>query len=310
MNKTRSYLGIRFLLILSVFLSGCGAKETVQGNLQEPERVEASEGLKVAASFSVLGDMISQVVGERGSVEYIVPIGEDPHEYEPIPSDFKKVSDADVFFVNGFELEGWLEKIVSNVTDTEIVAVSEGIQPIVLHDGKEDPHVWLSPKHAITYVENVSNELAIRDPEGKEIYQANANAYIAELKALDQWIEEQIQTIPERQRVIALSENAFKYFGQDYGVQTEGIWEINSQEEGTPQQFARLAELVKDREIPALFVETTVDRRYMETISKETGVPIVGEVYTDAVGPKGSGAETYIDMIKHNVRVFIKGLGQ
>ncbi|WP_240688911.1 metal ABC transporter substrate-binding protein [Ammoniphilus sp. YIM 78166] len=301
---------IRFLLILSIFLAGCGAKQVAQGNSQESEWVEASEGITVATSFSVLGDIISQVVGERGSVEYIVPIGEDPHDYEPIPSNFKKVSDADVFFVNGFELEGWLEKIMSNVSDTEIVAVSEGIQPIVLNDGKEDPHAWLSPKHVITYVENVTKELAKKDPEGKKIYQANAQAYIAELKALDQWIEEQIQTIPEQHRVIALSENAFKYFGQDYGVQTEGIWEINSHQEGTPQQFARLAELVKERGVPALFVETTVDRRYMETVSKETGVPIVGEVFTDAVGPKGSGAETYIDMIKHNVGVFIKGLGQ
>lgn len=302
MFKSKALVSLIFVLILSSFLAACGSKETAQ-----PQ----GEGLNVTTSFSVLGDIIAQVMGERGTVEYIVPVGEEPHEYEPVPSDFKKVTDSDVFYVNGLDLEEWLEKIVSNVTETDIVAVSEGVTPIPLvGDDEDDPHAWLSPKNVIKYVENIVSDLIERDPEGESVYRANADAYIADLTELDTWIEEQVQTIPEEQRVIVVSENAFKYFGADYGFHTEGIWEINSHEEGTPQQIARVVELVKERNIPAVFVESTVDQRYIQTVANEAGVPIAGEVYTDAVGAAGSGAETYIGMMKHNVGVFIDGLSQ
>ncbi|MCD8509882.1 MAG: metal ABC transporter substrate-binding protein [Bacillus sp. (in: Bacteria)] len=265
----------------------------------------------MTTSFSVLGDIIANIIGDHGSVDYIVPVGEEPHEYEPVPSDFQKVSDADVFYINGLDLEEWLEKIVSNVTETEIVEVSGGVTPIPLvGDDEDDPHAWLSPKNVIKYVNNIVEDLVERDPQGESIYRANAEAYIAELEELDAWIEEQVAQIPEEYRVIVVSENAFKYFGADYGFETEGVWEINSHEEGTPQQINRIIDLVTERNIPAVFVETTVDKRYMQTVSDNTGVPIAGEVYTDAVGAEGSGAETYIGMMRENVKVFVAGLTQ
>ena len=304
MFKSKLLTSLSFIIVFSLLLVGCSSKDTAQPK-------EVGDGLEITTSFSVLGDIISQIIGDRGTVEYIVPIGEEPHEYEPVPSDFRKVSDSDVFYINGLDLEEWLEKIVSNVTDTPIVEVSEGVTPIPLvGDDEDDPHAWLSPKNVIIYVENIVSDLIERDPEGKSIYRANADAYIAELKELDAWIEEQVQQIPEEHRLIVVSENAFKYFGADYGFDTEGVWEINSHEEGTPQQISRLVELVRERNVPAVFVESTVDQRYMQTISNETGVPIAGEVFTDAVGGAGSGAETYIDMIKHNVTVFVEGLKQ
>lgn len=292
---------IVIIFMVSVMLSACG----FNNNEEDTDR----EGLAITTSFSVLGDIISNIIGDRGTVEYIVPIGEEPHEYEPVPSDFRKVSDADVFYVNGLDLEEWLGRIVSNVTDTDMVEVSVGVTPIPLvGDDENDPHAWLSPKNVITYVNNILEDLVARDPDGESIYRANAEAYIAELEELNAWIEEQITQIPEEQRVIIMSENAFKYFGRDYGFETEGLWEINSHEEGTPQQINRIIDIVTDRNIPAVFVETTVDQRYMETVSNNTGVPIAGEVYTDAVGPEGSGAETYIGMMRENVSVFVDGL--
>ncbi|MDQ0257297.1 ABC-type Zn uptake system ZnuABC Zn-binding protein ZnuA [Evansella vedderi] len=304
-KKKSFWLNLSFALVLSLLLAACGSDETAQ----EQDGEAGGDGLTITTSFSVLGDIVAQVIGDRGSVEYIVPVGEEPHEYEPVPSDFQKVSDADVFYVNGLDLEEWLEKIVENVTDTEIITLSNGVTAIPLEDDDEDdPHAWLSPKNVIIYVENLLEDLIERDPEGEDIYTANAEAFISELNELDAWIEEQVQQIPEEHRVIVVSENAFKYFGADYGFLTEGIWEINSHEEGTPQQFARLAELVRERNVPGLFVETTVDNRYMETVSNESGVPIVGEVYTDAIGEAGSGADTYIGMMRHNVQVFVDGL--
>ena len=133
---------------------------------------------------------------------------------------------------------------------------------------------------------------------------------MAQLQELDDWIRQAIESIPEQNRIIVISENAMKYFGDAYGFRTEGIWELNAHEEGTPQQFSRIVELVVTEQVPALFVETTVAQRYMKTIAKETGVPIAGELYTDALGLHGSGADTYIDMMMHNVNIMTKGLNK
>ncbi|GAE31890.1 metal ABC transporter solute-binding protein, Zn/Mn family [Alkalihalobacillus hemicellulosilyticus] len=311
---------VSIVVAFSLLIAACGSEETVQedGTGTEDEagtdeevdvHDENDEGLTITTSFSILGDMISQVIGDRGTVEYIVPIGDEPHEYEPVPSDFQKVSDADVFYVNGLDLEEWLESILTNVTETEIVAISEGVTAIPLEGGDEDdPHAWLSVKNAILYVENLVDDLIKRDPDGESVYRENADAYITQLEELDTWIEEEVVEIPEEKRVIVVSENAFKYFGADYGFETEGVWDINSHAEGTPQQVSRIVDLVNDLELPAVFVETTVNQDFMEQVSNETNVPIAGEVYTDAVGPEGSGAETYIEMMQHNVNVFVEGL--
>lgn len=293
-----------FVGILSIFfLSACGNG----GNTAEQEAQE--DGLYITASFSVLGDIVSQVIGDRGTVDYIVPIGEEPHEYEPVPSDFRNVSDSDVFYTNGLNLEAWLERIVDNASDTEVVSLSSGITEISLvGEDSPDPHAWLSPRNANYYVENIVEDLIERDPDGEEVYRNNAEAYLAEVEELDQWIEEQVEAISEEKRTIIISENAFKYFGEDYGFHTEGIWEMNSHEEGTTGQINRIIDIIQEEGIPAVFVETTVDQRYMETVSSNSGVEIAGEVYTDAVGPEGSGAETYLDMMRHNAETFVSGL--
>ncbi|MCL7746558.1 metal ABC transporter substrate-binding protein [Halalkalibacter alkaliphilus] len=313
-----------FLLLalsLSIFvLIGCSAEETQQEELVDEHQDETTVsedatneeegGLAITTSFSILGDIITTIVGDRGTVDYIVPIGEEPHEYEPVPSDFQKVSDSDVFYVNGLGLEEWIEKLVESVGgDISIISVSEGVTPIMLEGGEEeDPHAWMSVENVKLYVENVVDDLIERDPEGESTYRENADAYLAELEELNTFIKTEVEAIPEENRVIVVSEDAFKYFGEAYGFQTEGVWEINSHEEGTPGQISRVIDVVKDQDIPAIFVETTVDRRYMESVSGDTGVEIAGEVYTDAVGQDGSGAETYILMMKHNVETFVNGL--
>ncbi|EGL82713.1 ABC-type metal ion transporter, periplasmic subunit [Caldalkalibacillus thermarum TA2.A1] len=315
-KQRTSLLVLGLILMFSAALTGCAGDNEATPQPGQPQTEQGDgaradgEGLYIATSFSVLADIVQNIIGDRGQVEYVVPIGEEPHEYEPVPGDFRIISDADVFYVNGLDLEEWLEKIVSNVSETEIVPVSAGVTPIPLVGSEEetDPHAWLNPRHVITYVENITEDLIARDPQGEALYRQNAEQYIAQLEELDAWIEEQISQIPEKHRVIVLSENAFKYFGERYGFETEGIWEINSHEEGTPQQIARVVELISARQIPAVFVETTVDQRYMNRVAEEAGVRIAGEIYTDAVGPEGSGAETYIEMMKHNVNVFVEGL--
>ncbi|UTR11680.1 metal ABC transporter substrate-binding protein [Evansella sp. LMS18] len=299
-----------------LLFAGCGAENTNdESNINEganentSANADENEELMITTSFSVLGDIIGEITGDRASVEYIVPIGEEPHEYEPVPSNFARVSDSDVFYTNGLGLEEWLEKIVENASDTPIVDLSAGVEEIPLEgEDAPDPHAWLSPKNINIYVNNLLEDLVERDPDGEEEYRDNAEAYLNEIQELDGWIEEQVAEIREEHRKIIVSENAFKYFGKDYGFETEGVWEINSHEEGTPQQINRIIDIVSESGLPAVFVETTVDKRYMETVADNSGVPIAGEVYTDAVGEEGSGAETYIDMIRHNVEVFVDGL--
>jgi iron/zinc/copper transport system substrate-binding protein len=295
-NNMKKWI-LLFITVMTVMvLAACGGSE-----------VRTNDKLQVVTSFSILGDLAEQVAGDRANVEYLVPIGEEPHEYEAVPSDFRKVSDADVFYVNGFGLEEWLERLVQNTGDVSIVSVSDGVTPLPIAGQEgEDPHAWLDVTNVITYVENIRDDLIERDPEGTEVYQVNAEAYIQELEKLHAWIQAEVEGIDER--VIAVSENAFQYFGEQYGFETYGIWELNSHEEGTPGQIAALVDTVKDRNLPAVFVETTVDSRYMETVARDAGVDIAGEVYTDAVGLEGSGAETYIKMMEHNVNTFVSGL--
>ncbi|MED4161602.1 metal ABC transporter substrate-binding protein [Halalkalibacterium halodurans] len=291
------------IMVIALIAAGCGAEDTGTS--------EDGEGLKIVTSFSILGDVLENIAGERSSVTYIVPIGEEPHEYEPVPSDFQAVSDADVFYVNGLGLEEWLQRLVENTSDVDVVEVSPTIDALPLEESDGlDPHAWLDVKNVMKYVEVIRDDLVERDPDGAEIYVANAEAYLQDLQELEDWIHDQVTTIPEEQRTIVISENAYRYFGEAYGFDTVGIWELNSHEEGTPGQISRVVDIVKELDLPAVFVETTVNKSFMTTVSNDSGVDIAGEVYTDAVGLEGSGAETYIDMMKHNVDTFVSGLSQ
>lgn len=302
MLRKISCLTISLLLVIALIISGCGGVDTVK------ERGE-SEGISVVTSTSIIADIAKNVVGYRGTVDYIVPIGENPEDYNLLPSQFQRATDADIVFINGMALELMIENVLSNVTDTRMVHVSDGITPIPLvGEDSPDPHCWLDVQIAVVYAENILAALIEIDPEGAEEYRQNAQEYISQLYELDAWIREEVQKIPEKNRVIIVSENALKYFGEAYGFRTEGIWEINAHEEGTPQQISRIIDLVVNQQIPALFVESTVDHRYMNTIARETGVAIAGELFTDALGTQGSGGETYIKMMRHNVEIFLKGL--
>ncbi len=286
--------------LMSPLIPGCGNQEA-----------ERQEGLQIVTSFSVLADLAENIVGDRGTVDFLVPVGDNPEDYEPLPSDMQRVSNADVLFVNGWGLEEGIERSMAHITDN-IVFVTEGITPIPLAgEDAPDPHAWLDAQLvADFYVENILTALVELDPTRAEEYRENAKAYVSDLKDLDMWIKEQVKQISEDNKVIVVSENALKYYGEAYGFQTEGIWELNSHEEGTPQQMARVIDLVIDASIPAVFVETTVDKRYMTIISSETGVPIAGEIYTDALGLPGSGADTYIKMMEYNTNVIVRGLSQ
>lgn len=277
------------------------------------------EKLLLVTTYSILADMVEQVAGERAEVYSMVPIGANPHEYEPLPRDVQKVQDADAIFYNGLNLEagnGWFENLLKTAgksgEEAPVYALTEGISPIYLEskglEGQPDPHAWLDLQNGIRYVENVRDALIEVDPEGQEYYEERARAYIQEIEQLHQEIIREVAQIPEEQRLIVTSEGAFKYFGQAYGFETAYIWEINSENQGTPEQIQSIVSRVRQSQVPALFVETSVDRRSMETVSRETGVPIAGEVFTDSLAPRGEAGDTYLEMMRHNAQTFLQGL--
>ncbi|OEH86858.1 hypothetical protein BHU72_00920 [Desulfuribacillus stibiiarsenatis] len=292
-------LGLTILLFLTTFLGGCSPdRETV-----------AKEGMYIVTSTSILADITSNIVGDLGTVEYLVPIGESPEDYEMIPSDMRKINDADVVILNGLGLENMILRTLQNVSNAPVVFAAEDITPIPLEGSTEpDPHAWLNPTLVKSYVETIYYALSEQKREYARVLYDNAQEYIQQLSELHHWTLDEIAKIPESYRVIVMSENALKYFGDAYGFETVGIWELNAHEEGTPQQISRVVDIVRQKQLPALFIETTVDTRYMKTIENETKVPIAGALYTDAIGKEGSNAESYVDMMKHNVGILVKGL--
>ena len=290
------------VLLTSLLFVGCSSDQ-VDNNL------EPKEGLNIVTSFSIIDDIVSNIIGDRGTTSHIVPVNGKPEEYDPVNSDFQKVSDADVFFANGMEFEGWLTRVTNQVTDTPLVEVSEGVEKILLVGSEDeyDPHAWLDVSNISIYVNNIVDTLIKLDPDGEAIYLENKEKYLNEIDELHNWILEETSKVADENKIIVVSENAFKYYGDAYGFKTDGIWELNAHEEGTPGQISRIVDLVNDRDVRALFLEITVDPRYMEQISSETGVEIKGTVYTDSISTT-EDANSYIKIMEANTKAFVEGL--
>ncbi|MFS0728413.1 metal ABC transporter substrate-binding protein [Paenibacillus sp. 1P07SE] len=302
-NKT-----VWFITMSMLFLSACS-----NGN----NSTESSEGkLKIVATYSIIADMVENIAGENADVYSMVPIGTDPHMYDPLPQDTQKVSEADLVFYNGLNLEtgkGWFQNLLE-VTNKKEVAfmVSEEVSPMYLsEEGKEseeDPHAWLDIQNGIKYVDVITKQLIEADPDNTAYYQQNQADYVAQLEETDQYAKDVIQSIPEEKRILVTSEGAFKYFAKAYGFEAAYIWEINTDSQGTPEQMNSIINIIKNNDIPALFVETSVNPKTMETVSNETGVPIHSTIFTDSLAKKGEEGDTYISMIKWNIDKVMEGL--
>lgn len=272
--------------------------------------------IKIIATYSIIADMVKNITGDKAEVYSLVPIGTDPHMYDPLPDDTKKVSNADLVFYNGLNLEtgkGWFQDLLE-VTDKSAVAfpVTEEVTPIYLSEkgkeSQEDPHAWLDIQNAIKYVDVITKQVIQADPDNEEYYLLNKTEYVAELNEIDQYARTQIAKIPEDKRILVTSEGAFKYFAKAYGFESTFIWEINTDSQGTPEQMNRIVDIINTNKVPALFVETSVNPKTMETVSKETNVPIHSKIFTDSLAKEGEPGDTYISMIKWNIDKVIEGL--
>jgi zinc/manganese transport system substrate-binding protein len=298
----------------------------------------AEEKLKVIATFSILGDIVANVGGDRVEVTTLVGPDGDAHVFQPAPADAQAVVGAQVIVANGLGFEGWMERLVeASGTQATLITAADGVTPIAFgeeehehaeaeahdhdhaeeeagHEGHDhgafDPHAWQSVTNLALYVGNIERGLAAADPAGAETYAANAAAYLAELDALDAEIRAAVAALPEDRRTVVTSHDAFGYFAADYGLTFVAPQGVSTEAEASAQDVAALITQIRDAGIAAVFVENIADRRLLDQIAAETGAAIGGTLYSDALSAVDGPAANYLAMMRHNLGQLTGALSQ
>jgi zinc/manganese transport system substrate-binding protein len=270
--------------------------------------LHAQTRLKVVASFSILGDFVKNVGGDRVEVTTLVGPDGDVHVYTPTPADVRKIADAKLLVVNGFGLEGWLPRLIQAAGGkAAIVTATDGIAP--LKAGSDaDPHAWQSIANAEKYVANIRDALAAADPVDAEVFRQNARIYLARLEALDGEVRQAISQIPESRRRMISTHDAFGYFAARYGIAFIAPIGVSTEAEPSARDIADIIAQVRTEHTPAVFLERIGDPRLMRRISQETGAKVGGTLYSDSLSDEKGEAPTYIDMVRHNIRTLTSAL--
>lgn len=294
----------------------------------------ADDKIKAVASFSILGDMVKQVGGDRVEVTTLVGPNGDAHVFQPTPADARALASADIFFVNGLGFEGWMERLEeSSGFKGKLVVASEGVRPRDMEEGHDaahedehddheheahdheghdhgdiDPHAWQNLANGEIYVANIRDGLIAADPGGKATYEANAKKYLAAIEAENQAVKEAIAKLPPERRRIITSHDAFGYFGDAYGVEFIAPEGVSTESEASAKDVANIIRQIKAEHIPAVFLENVTDRRLLDQIARESGVKIGGTLYSDALSEPDGPAGTYLDMFRHNIEALSAAL--
>lgn len=263
----------------------------------------------VVASFSILGDIVQQVGGEHVNVVTLVGPNGDPHGFEPTPKNSQQLSKADVVFVSGLGLEGWLERLISaSGYKGQVVIASTGVDTRKMdEEGKRvtDPHAWNSMANGIKYANNVMNALIVADPEDADYFRKRGGEYIQQLEKLDAYAKAQFAAIPAGQRKVLTSHDAFGYFSQEYGVNFLSPVGFSTESEASASGVAALINQIKQEKIKTYFIENQTDPRLVKQIAAASGAKAGGELYPEALSPAGGPAATYADAFKHNVDTLV-----
>jgi zinc/manganese transport system substrate-binding protein len=275
----------------------------------------AQEKFRVVATFSIIGDFVKNVGGDRAQVATLVGPDADAHVYSPAPADAKKLADAKVVFVNGLGYEGWMSRLIKAAgSKAPVVVTTKGIKERKAEGGhghghgKTDAHAWQSVANAKVYVANIRDALVAVDPQGKAVYEANATAYLAKLDDLDQEVRAAVAAVPAERRKIITNHEAFGYFKQAYGVDFIAPQGVSTEAEPSARDVARIITQIKKQKIPAVFLENITDARLMERISQESGARIGGRLFSDALTNANGAAPSYIEMMRHNVKTLAAAL--
>lgn len=272
----------------------------------------AQDRPKVVTTFTVLADMARNVAGEAADVESLTKPGAEIHYYQPTPGDIRRAMDADLVLWNGLNLEQWFERFLRNLGDVPSAVVSDGVEPMGIAEGpyagKPNPHAWMSPEAAVTYVGNIRDALSAIDPANAAVYAANAEAYIGEIRAVAEPIRQAFAAIPEERRWLATSEGAFSYLARDFGLNQLYIWPINADQQGSPQQVRRVIDAMREHAVPAIFSESTIPADAARQVARETGAEYGGVLYVDSLSEPDGPVPTYLDMLQVTTLTIAKAL--
>jgi len=268
----------------------------------------AQDRLNVVASFSILGDFVRNVGGDRVNVTTLVGANSDAHVYVPAPADAKKVAEAKLVFVNGLGFEGWLSRLLKSAGGkASVVTATSGIAPLKL-GSDADPHAWQSVGNAKIYVANIRDALAAAAPADADGFKSRANAYLADLDALEREVRAAIETIPESRRKVISTHSAFGYFAAAYGIEFIAPLGASTESEASARDIARIITQVRAARIPAVFLENITDPRLMGRIAAETGARVGGTLYSDSLTGEKGDSPTYIAMVRHNIKALTSAL--
>ncbi|WP_438356736.1 metal ABC transporter substrate-binding protein [Dietzia cinnamea] len=293
-------------------LSGCAVGATGPADVDDRQRSDASGGrVVVATTFTILADMVGRVGGDRVVVESVTTPGADVHQYEPTVEDLKRVEGADLVVSNGLGMDDWLLRFIDG-TDAAHLVTTDGIEPLPIragnYTGRPNPHAWMSPVEGARYVRAIAGALADLDPDGATEYRARAEGYVADLQAMAVRAREAVASVPEDRRVLVTCEGAFSYLARDLGLEELYLWPVNSENQGLPRQVTALIDRIREREIPAVFCESTVSDAAMEQVAAETGSRLAGLLYVDSLsGPTGP-VPTYLDLLDHDLETITREL--
>jgi manganese/iron transport system substrate-binding protein len=267
---------------------------------------------KAATTFTVIADIAQNVAGDAAIIESITKPGAEIHNYQPTPGDIRRAQDANLILWNGLNLELWFERFFQNLRNVPSVVVSDGVEPMGIaegpYTGKPNPHAWMSPTAVMTYIDNIRNGLAQYDPANAATYEANAEAYKAQITSVIEPIKAELSAIPEERRWLVTSEGAFSYLARDFGLRELYLWPINADQQGTPQQVRKVIDAVRANKIPVVFSESTVSPDPAMQVARETGAKYGGVLYVDSLSEADGPVPTYLDMLRVTAETIAKGL--
>jgi zinc/manganese transport system substrate-binding protein len=270
--------------------------------------LHAQDRVNVVASFSILGDFVKNVGGDRVDVTTLVGPNGDVHVYTPAPADAKKIADTKLLIINGLGLEGWLPRLLqSSGGKAPIVTATKGIAPLKV-GSDADPHAWQSVPDARIYVANISDALIAADPAAAEAFRTNAQAYLTKLDALDREVREAVAKIPPNRRKVISTHDALGYFAAAYGIEFIAPLGVSTESEASARDIAGIITQIKTEKIPAVFLENISDDRLIRRISAETGAKVGGTLYSDSLTGEKGDAPTYIELVRHNIKALTSAL--
>lgn len=294
-------------VVAGLTLSGCSG---AAGPADTPSAPEPDPRPLVLTTFTVLADMAREVGGDAVRVESITKAGAEIHGYEPTPSDLTRAQDADLILDNGFGLESWFDQFTRDL-DAPTVTLTEGIRPVGIsvgeYEGRPNPHAWMSPVAGEIYVDNIAAALTELVPDASAEIAENAAAYKGELSALAGELTAAVAALPAEQRLLVTCEGAFSYLARDVGLDEGYLWAVNQESQGTPRQVTRLIDTVRDREVRAVFCESTISDASQRVVADETGAALGGTLYVDSLSD-GSPVPTYLELLRYDIRTIVEGL--